>query len=225
MTLKILADLAQGTDEWRAARCGMVTASVVGQLLTPTRRIADNDTSRGCTYTLAAERITGYPELGYYMGADMWRGVEDEPRARDCYAEHHAPVEEVGFMIRDDWGFPIGYSPDGLVGDAGQIEIKSCLPKIHLKAILEDRVPADVMPQLQCGLLVSGRAWVDYVSFCGGMPLWVKRVTPDPDWHAAIVAAIEAFEENVSLAIASYRTATVGLPLTERAPEYAEMEL
>jgi hypothetical protein len=36
------------------------------------------------------------------------------------------------------------------------------------------------MAQLQCGLLVSGREWIDYVSYCGGMPMYVKRVLPDP---------------------------------------------
>jgi hypothetical protein len=46
------------------------------------------------------------------------------------------------------------------------------------------------MAQLQCGLLVSGRKWIDYVSYCGGMPLYVKRVEPDERWFDAIVEAV-----------------------------------
>ena len=115
MALTVL-DIVQGSDEWLQARCGMVTASVVARLLTPTLKVANNDTSRGLTHTLVSERITGRAEAGY-IGSDMWRGYEDEPRAREVYSEHLAPVSEVGFMVRTDWGFSLGYSPDGLVGD------------------------------------------------------------------------------------------------------------
>ena len=223
MGLSVFPDLMQGTDEWRAARCGIVTASEVGKLLTPTLATANNETSRGLTLTLVAERLTGHVEPGY-MGADMWRGIIDEPRARDAYAEHHAPVTEVGLMIRDDWGFRIGYSPDGLVGDDGLIECKSRHPKVHLRTILEDRIPAENMAQLQCGLLVSGRAWIDYVSYCGGMPLWVKRVFPDFSWFSSIVDAVLAFEDRAADMTSRYLAAVDGLPLTERTTDYAEIE-
>ena len=47
MSLKIFEDLVQGTPEWLAARRGIVTASVVGQLITPsTVKPAKNDRSR-----------------------------------------------------------------------------------------------------------------------------------------------------------------------------------
>jgi hypothetical protein len=82
-------------------------------------------------------------------------------------------------MVRDDWGFSLGYSPDGLVGDDGLIEVKCRRQKKHLQTILADEVPPENMAQLQCGLLVSGREWIDYVSYCGGMPMYVKRVYPD----------------------------------------------
>lgn len=223
MSLKFYRDLIQGTDEWHAARCGMVTASVAGKLLTSTLKVADNESSRGVVLTLAAERITGYVDPTY-CGSSMERGHEDEPYARDTYSEHVAPVDEAGFMVRDFGDYRIGYSPDGLVSVDGQIEVKSRLQKIHLRAILEDRVPAENMAQLQCGLLVSGRDWCDYVSFCGGMPLYVKRVYPDPIWHAAILAAAETFEANVADILARYHEVVAGLPATERVNRDAEIE-
>ena len=136
---------------------------------------ATGDTARGLTLLLASERITGWTEPTY-ISDDMLRGMDDEPRARAKYAERYAPVDETGFMVEDRWGFQIGYSPDGLVGDDGLIEVKSRRPKVQLATVLADEVPAENMAQLQCGLLVSGRKWIDYVSYCGGMPLWVKRV-------------------------------------------------
>lgn len=136
MSLTILPDLMQGTEEWLEQRRGMVTASVVGRLLTPTLKVASNETSRGLAHSLTAERITGHVD-STYASPDMWRGHEEEPLARDAYAQHRGvEVQEVGLMVRDDWGFRIGYSPDGLVGDDGLIEVKSRLQKHHLAHVL-----------------------------------------------------------------------------------------
>ena len=223
MSITTYPTLMQGTDEWFAARRGLVTASVISKLLTATLKVANNDTSRGLALTLTAERITGNIDPSF-LSADMWRGVEDEPVARDLYAERYAPVEQLGFIVRDFGDYQIGYSPDGLVGDDGLIECKSRLQKIHLQTILDDRVPDENMAQLQCGLLVSGRAWIDYVSYCGGMPLWVKRVTPDLSWQAAILAAVEALEESAADMTARYHAAVEGLPITERVNRGADIE-
>jgi len=221
--LTVFADLEQGSDAWLAARCGIVTASVVGQLITPkTVKPATNDYSRALTMTLAAERITGHVEP-VFANAAMERGTLDEPYARELYSEHYAPAHEVGFMVRDDFGFKVGYSPDGLVGDDGLIEIKSRNQKIQLKTILADEVPLENMAQIQCGLLVSGRDWLDYVSYCGGMPLFVKRVLPDPKWFVAIQEAVKAFEESSEQIITNYRINTAGRPATDRINHYEEM--
>lgn len=265
MTLKLHENLVQGTDEWLDVRRGIVTASVVGQLLT-TRKLtaidyqcplcaanentpcisarsgsamktlhseraerardlgdaviesADNDTSRGLTMLLASERITGWTEPTF-VSDDMLRGIDDEPKARDKYSEHYAPVTEVGFMVEDRWGFQLGYSPDGLVGETGLIEVKSRRPKVQLATILADEVPIENMAQCQAGLLISGREWLDYVSYSGGMPLFVKRVYPQQDWLDAITEAASILERNVTRMIDQYRAATAGLPMTERTIE------
>jgi hypothetical protein len=215
-TLRIGA--AHGTPEWHDERRGMVTASVVGRLITPTLKVAANDYSRALTATLVAERITGYTEPTY-INADMWRGIDDEPRAIADYSEHYSPVTASGFMVREHEGFEIGYSPDGLVGDDGLIEVKSRRQKKQLQTVLADAVPVENVAQLQCGLLVSGRSWLDYVSYCGGMPLFVKRVEPDPAWFDAITAAVEQFESVAAEMVAAYEAATAGLPLSERIVE------
>lgn len=214
MTLHTYPDVIQGTDEWHDLRRGMVTASTVGKLLTPTLKVASNDTSRAVTLTLIAERLTGVTEDGP-MTSDMWRGVETEPHARDHYSEHYAPVTEMGFMVLEEtWG-RLGFSPDGLVGDDGAIEIKAPRAKTHIQTILRDEVPATYIPQLQAGLLVTGRDWIDYCSYHGGLPMWVIRVFPDPAWHEAIKAAVHALELNATDTLNTYRARTAGLPNTE----------
>jgi len=224
MTLHVY-DFDQGSDEWHDARRGIVTASAVGQLLTSSGTVARNETSRALTNLLVAERITGYTDPTY-VSADMERGKYDEPIARDHYSEHMAPVTHVGFMVREEFGFKLGYSPDGLVGDDGLIEIKSRRQKKHLETILIDNVPAENMAQIQCGLLVSRRKWCDYVSWCGGMPMWTIRVTPNRHWQEAILEAVAAFEETATTMIARYENTTCGLPETERTLDlYTEMTL
>ena len=219
MTLHELPDLIQGTDEWHDQRRGIVTASVIGRLITPsTIKPANNMESRSLVALLVSERITGWTDPSY-VGDDMLRGWDDEPRAIEAYSEHFEPVTTDGFLIRDDWGFRIGYSPDGLVGDNGIVEVKSRRPKKHLQTILGNEVPVENMAQIQCGLLVSGRDWCDYISYCGGMPLWVKRVRKLAKWQSAIVEAVAAFEEAAEQMAADYLSAVKGLPETERVIE------
>lgn len=222
MTLHIFDELEQGSEEWFAVRRGIVTASVVGKLLTPTLRVAENDTSRGLTETLIAERVSGFTE-DTPMNSDMFRGVLSEPYARDMYSTHYGPVTEVGFLIREEDGWQLGYSPDGLVDDDGLIEAKAPRAKTHLRTILADEVPAHYMAQCQAGLLVSGRKWLDFLSFVGGMPLFRKRVYPDPQWHEAIVAAVTEFEKNAAEIVADYRSRVIGLPVAERIAADLEM--
>lgn len=214
MTLREYPGIVQGSDEWRTVKRGLVSASVVGKLLTPTLKVADNETSRGLLATLLAERITGRTEDGPTTG-DMFRGEVCEPIARGYYTEHFAAVAEMGFMCRVEDGWTLGYSPDGLVGETGLIEIKSPRQKNHLATILGDGIPAGHMAQCQAALLVSGREWCDFISFCGGMPLWPVRVLPDLKWFEAIEAACRRFEETAALMRAEYDARVAGLPMTE----------
>ena len=225
MSLHLINNVEQGSDEWLAMRRGMVTASVVGQLITAkTIKPAANDYSRALTLNLVAERITGHTEP-VFVNADMMRGNMDEPIARDLYSGYKALAVEIGFMVRDDWGFQIGYSPDGLVGDDGLIEIKSRRAKKHLSTILADQVPIENMAQIQAGLLVSGRDWLDYVSFSGGLPLYVKRVKPSGRWFDAIVEAVAMFETNAAEMATTFAERTAGMPLTERIDYFPEASL
>lgn len=219
MTLTIYnaEDIPQGSDAWLEARRGIVTASTVGKLLTSTGKVANNDTSRALIETLAIERITGRVEYVHPSRA-MQMGTLLEPTARELYEQHHAPVDEVGF-IRTELadGTRLGYSPDGLVGDDGLLEIKSRTPRIQSHTIRTGKVPAANMAQLQCGLLVTGREWIDYCSYSPGMHLFVKRVFPDLAWMGAIRDAVAQAEEHIGDLIHDYQAevALHNMPATE----------
>lgn len=220
MTLRTYPDVVQGTPQWDDLRRGMVTASVVGQLVTAkTLKVAANPESRNLAALLVAERITGFTDPTY-VSDDMERGWEDEPRAIEKYSkDRDIEVQEMGFMVRSGvWG-RLGYSPDGLVGEHGIVEVKSRRPKKHLATILADDVPAENVAQIQAGLFVSGRDWCDFISYCGGMPLYVKRVYADARWQAAIAEAVRTFEAAATEMTSKYLDAVVGLPMTERIVE------
>ena len=225
MTLTIYEDLEQGSDEWLLARAGIVTASVMHNFVTAkTVKVADNETARSLTRHLAAERITQYVEPTF-TSADMERGNLSEPVARDLYSEGYAPAREVGFMTLEGDGYKLGFSPDGLVGDDGLLEIKAPRQKKHLATSLEDAVPLEHMAQIQTGLFVSGREWLDFISYCGGMPLFVKRVLPDEKWFTAIESAAVTFETNVTAALERYAELTKDAPATERIDFFDGLEI
>lgn len=264
MTLTVHEKIEQRSEEWFEQRRGIVTASVVGQLITcrklsaidfdcpkceapagdqcwnvkrtatiktmhperaeearrnssaPILEVASNDDSRSLTALLVSERITGwsYPT---YVSDDMWRGIEHEPIARSLYAaENQVAVSEVGFMVRTLGGAKLGYSPDGLVGEEGLLEVKCPRPKSHMNTIIANTVPPEHMPQLQAGLLVSGRKWIDFVSFCAGMPLFIRRVYPSVEWQRVIVEAVRRFEDNAMELARIYHENAAELAATER---------
>jgi hypothetical protein len=204
--VKYHPELVQGSDEWFAARCGLLTASEMKLIITPTLKIASNDKERSHLYELLAQRITKYVEP-HYVSDDMLRGHEDEVEARIEYAKHYAPVEDAGFITNDRWGFTIGYSPDGLVSDDGLIECKSRRQKFQVQTIIEGEMPDDYSIQIQTGLLVSQRKWCDFISYSGGLPMTTIRVLPDLEIQSAIVAAASAFERRLAEKMEQFKTA------------------
>jgi predicted phage-related endonuclease len=220
MTITYHTDLIQGSEEWMNARLGILTASEMKNVLTPTLKTANNDKTRQLTWELAAQRISGYTEP-QYIGDDMLRGYADEMLAREKYAETRADVQEVGFITSDALGFVMGYSPDGLVGDDGLIECKSRRQKYQVQTICEGAVPDEYVLQLQTGMLITGRKWIDLISYRGGLPMFVQRVLPDPVMQAAIVSAATDFEAKVVRAVQSFRdnVKAHGYVATERVVE------
>ena len=110
-----------------------------------------------------------------------------------------------------------------LVGDDGLIEAKAPRAKNHVDTILAGEIPAAYMAQLQTGLFVSGREWVDYVSFSGGLHLWTKRVVPQPEWQAVILDALAYAEAQIADRLERYKAATDGLPLTDPLPTFDDL--
>lgn len=220
--IRIYKDLAQGSEEWHAARCGMLTASEMHLVYQPPKietrvkkngepykqreaSLVGNEQCRAHLYELLSQRITQYAEPTY-CGYSMMRGHDDEQEALRIYEKHVARVERVGFITNDNLGFTIGYSPDALVGDDGAVECKSKIQKLQIRAILSGDVPNEHIVQIQTGLFVSGRKWCDFISYCGGLPMMVVRAYADPELQEAITDAATAFERALQDRLAAYKS-------------------
>jgi hypothetical protein len=207
-------NIEQGSPEWHDIRRGVLTSTAIKTLITPTGKLADNDKTRAHVYEVAAQRITGRTEEGF-SSFDMMRGHTEEILARGLYSQHYAPVTECGFITNDKLGFVVGYSPDGLVGEDGVIEIKSAKAKIQVQRIVDGVIPTEHIAQVQTGLWVTGREWCDFISYSNGMAMQVVRVYPDAAYHALIEAAAQAFEAKVNEVIDAYERNSQHLYLAE----------
>ena len=193
MALELFENLEQGSIEWKAVRAGLTTASEFSQVLAK----GQGKTRRTLMLKKAGERITGNPSESY-SNEHMERGKEQEATARELYIAHTgAEVVECGFMKDGN----VGYSPDGIIGTTGLIEIKSRLAHVQADTLLSGEVPSENMAQIQGGLWISKREYLDYVSYTPGMPLFIKRVLPDLVYIDNLSREIQAFEVELQAVI------------------------
>lgn len=186
-----IVEVEQGSDEWKAERCGKVTASRIADMMAKTKSGwgASRSNYRA---ELVIERLTQAPTEKFSNAAMAW-GTEKEPEARLIYElMHDVEVRQVG-MIRHATIANTLASPDGLVGDSGMLEIKCPQSNTHIETLLSGTVPSKYLFQIAWQMACAGPhiAWTDFVSFDPRMPasmqLFVKRVERD----TALIAELE----------------------------------
>lgn len=200
--------MQQRDPEWFAKRAGAFTASRAGDLMARTR--SGPSASRGNLITLlAVERLTGQCVETYTNGA-MQRGVELEPAAIAAYSfERCVAVDECAYMEHPTIA-RVGCSPDGLIADDGMLEVKcpASMQK-HMEALQTGAHADEYRWQLQHQLFVSGRQWVDAVSydprFPAGLQLAVKRVFRDEEAILDLTTEIHKADAQIEALVARLR--------------------
>lgn len=183
----IRVDVKQGTEEWKAARLGIPSASSFDKIITP-KKGDPSKTMHDYACKLLAEQMLGRP-LDDASSGFMERGKELEEQARAWYAFNaDVDVEQVGFILRDDGR--VGCSPDGLVGDDGLVEIKCPSAAVHVSYLLGDAFES-YKCQLQGQLWISERKWVDFVSFNPELPTLCVRFERDEAFIAKLSSAVD----------------------------------
>lgn len=175
--------LEQGGEEWLRARCGLVTASRVADVVAKTKS-GWGASRANYMAELIAERLTGEPATRFTNAAMQW-GTDTEPQARAAYEFFHdVTVVEVG-LVKHPTITQSAASPDGLVGDDGLVELKCPQTATHIETLLAGKIPAKYDTQMQWQMACTGRQWCDFVSFDprlpGDLSMFCRRVERDDE--------------------------------------------
>jgi len=192
-------DCLQYSTEWWEARRGVPTSSQFSRIITP-KTSKPSASAEGYIHELIADRLRFDPPVmtDRPMNAAMRHGVECEPDARNWYAfEGNRDVRLVGLCLTDDGRF--GASPDGMVGDDGLLEIKCPQPSTHVGYLLGGTLPDEYRCQVHGQLIITGRSWVDFLSYCPGFDPFLIRVTPD-EFTDKLRDALESFWDRYNAA-------------------------
>lgn len=213
----MILDLEQGSEAWKAARCGSLGGSRFHEAIAKTKS-GWGASRANLAAELVIERLTGQP-VEKFVTAAMQAGTDNEPAARSLYEfMTDSTVEQVGLYTHPTIEHA-HYSPDGIVSDDGLIEIKAPLPATHLKTILSEEIDGKYLTQIAWGFAVTGRKWCDYISFCpafpGDMQIWTKRVYRDDALVAELEKEARVFLADVDATIA--RLTSKYMPTAEAA--------
>lgn len=164
---------------------------------------------RNLKFKLVAERLTGRSQESGYVNAAMQWGIDHEAEALAAYeAATGAMVQAIGFCEHDDQ--PVGTSPDGFVGADGIVSIKCPETATHINYLRAGVEPSEHAAQNTHELWLTGRAWVDFVSYDPRLPedlrLFVLRVTRTAEQLEAYATEVKAFLGEVDNEIAALRT-------------------
>jgi YqaJ-like viral recombinase domain len=179
----------QGSVEWLKLRSGIPTASEFSRIVTPGGKLSKQ--AEGYMFHLLAEFVVGHP---FETAETQWmeRGALLEADAVRAYEfQKDVDTEIVGFVTND--AGTIGCSPDRLVGADRLCEIKAPKHNTQVGYMLTGSIEDDYLPQLQGQLWLTGRDWVDVVSFHPEFPLVVIPVARNEQYIATLKDAVESF--------------------------------
>lgn len=188
----ISIECRQGDSIWHKHRIGIPTASQFERILTPNTRKPSTQAT-AYRYELLSEWLIGVPH-GIEAQGFMQRGTEMEPEAARWYAyERDVEVKEVGLVMRDDR--MVACSPDRLVGEDGLLEVKCPAAHTHIRNMLEGM--GGYIGQTQGCLWLTGRKWLDLLSYSPVLPPQIVRIERDEGFIDALKAAIDGFVDGL----------------------------
>lgn len=154
-------NLYQRSDDWQSSRVGKITASRIKSIgAKPQKGKALNAT----LLTLLSERLTGEVAEVFISKAMQW-GIDNEPQAIASYENLTGQFVINCGLIDHPTIAMSGASPDGLVGNDGQIEVKCPETANHINTLLMRQVPEEYLLQITWQLACTGRKWCDFVSY------------------------------------------------------------
>lgn len=173
-----IVDCKQYDGPWWEARRGLPTASAFDRIITAKHGEYASAAKKYIAQLIGEKYDPHYAMREEYQTAAMRNGTILEPRVRNLYSlERNCEVQQVGLCLTDDGRF--GCSPDSLIDDDGVLELKSPQPNTQVTYILDGVLPKEYRAQCHGHLIVTGRAYCDFFSYCEGLPDFVIRVEAD----------------------------------------------
>ena len=164
--------ILQRSEDWHADRCGKVTASRVKDI---SAKPKTGKAYNALTLTILTERLTGVQEESFTSSAMQW-GIDQEVHAITAY-ENETGNFVVGTGLVNHPAIKMsGASPDGLVDQDGQLEVKCPNSQTHLNTVLTKEVPSEYIPQITWQLACTRRKWCDFVSYDPRLPEYLQLV-------------------------------------------------
>ncbi len=165
-------------------RAGIPTASQFDRIVTPSGK--ESGQQEDYKFLLLAERMMGEPKDDKFTWS-MERGSILEKKAVSYYeCQRDLDTVAVGFITNDEESW--GASPDRFVGDLGLLECKCPELETHMQYLMrEGSAYKKYKVQCQGQLWVTGRQWVDVLSYFPGLPWALQRIERDE----ALIAALE----------------------------------
>jgi hypothetical protein len=197
-------DVKQGTEEWIDARLGMVTASELDALISPTWKIRTGEGPKTYLFRKIAEAWLAKPvqSFGSYVTE---QGNLLEPEARPWFElsnDCEVSTKE-GFIVGDD--NRSGCSPDGIIWDRAEdpkrtglnagLEIKCPQETNAVRYAIDGVLPSDYELQVHGSLYVTGFARWHFLSYHRRLPKLHLVVERDDAKCAVIEEALKGFYE------------------------------
>ena len=180
----------QRSPEWFGIRMGKITASRLPAWLAVS--IAKGKEGQPLQARKDYERELWFERkfgvsFNNYVSEAMLDGQDYEDFARKQYeAIKGATVDDCGIFFSPEFAA----TPDGLVGEDGQLEVK-VLRDNKFTEVLLGGVPDDHWKQIQGQLFASGRKWCDYVALnLNTRKVAIWRVEPNADFHSQLEASL-----------------------------------
>ena len=184
----------QRTPEWHALRRGVVTASDVHRIVTPTGRLSSQ--APDYAHRLLAEMMLG-KELDNPETEWMTRGIALEDSAWNSYEMINSVETDRGGFVTDDSG-RLGCSPDRLIGKDGILELKCPAPNNVIGYLLDpNSLHSEKKPQIQMQLLICEREYCDLMAYHPEMPPVIVRCKRDDIYIKTLSTALSAFVDTL----------------------------
>jgi putative phage-type endonuclease len=192
-----LIDFPQRSEEWHAARLGLITASKASRMIDSTgkRSASFND----LVNELVSEVITkASPSI--FVNEAMQDGIDREPVARSMFEFiHDCEVAEATFV--KIVGKRIGCSPDGVIKNGKftghLLEIKCPAAKTHVKYLRAGKLPTAYIAQCQLQMYVCKIDKLQFMSYHPDMEPLIVEVPRDEAYILKLHDLLEEVSNSV----------------------------